>query len=259
MADFFGFGGYQREVEGYFSWQHLLFVSILMLIMVALAVFFGLRNKRKDEKTKNKVLVWSAILIDGIYLFELIFFAIRSKDPLNFLYILPLFLCSIQMLTIPLAAFSKGRIKNAALDFVFIFGLLGAVLGTYFAGNNYGSYPVLCIDNLISGLTHSISGFAALYIVISGMESMEKKNIVICFAILSVFCVLAMIANALIPYNYMFLVRADGTPYELVYALVSGNAVLYPMLVILLFFLYIILFYVVYYLIKNKLAKKNNA
>lgn len=256
MGDFFGFGRYEREVEGFLSWQHLLFVSCFMAVMIALAIFFGLRNRNKDEKTKNKVLVVSAILIDGLYLVELIFFGIRSQNPLNFLYLLPLFLCSIQYLTIPLAAFSKGKIKDAALDFVFIFGLLGAVLGTYLAGNNYSSYPVVCIDNVLSCLTHSVSGFAALYIVISGMESMKKKNILICFAILGVFCVLAMIANALIPYNYMFLVRPDATPYTIVYSLVNGNAVLYPMMVILLFFVYITLFYVVYHLIKNKGLKK---
>ena len=39
MREFFGFGGYQREPEGYLSWQHLLFVTTLMVIMVALAAF----------------------------------------------------------------------------------------------------------------------------------------------------------------------------------------------------------------------------
>ena len=33
---------------------------------------------------------------------------------------------------------AKNKVKEAALDFVFIFGLLGALLGTYGAGNNYG-------------------------------------------------------------------------------------------------------------------------
>jgi len=32
-------------------------------------------------------------------------------------------------------------------------------------------------DNIISGITHTIAGFASLYIVICGMESMKKRNI----------------------------------------------------------------------------------
>ena len=57
MGEFFGFNGYTREPEGYFSWQHLVFVSSLMVIMVALAVFFGLKNRHKSDKVKNKVLI----------------------------------------------------------------------------------------------------------------------------------------------------------------------------------------------------------
>ncbi len=255
MKDFWGFGGYQREPEGYFSWQHLTFVTSLMAIMVVLAIFFGLRNKNKELKQKNKVLIWATIIIEAIYVFELIFFTIRDNNTI--LYNLPLFLCSIQYITIPLAAFSKGKIKEAALDFVFIFGLLGAIMGTYFAGQNYACYPVISVNNVASGLTHSISGFASLYIVISGMESMKKQNVFMCFAILGVFCILASIANALIPYNYMFLVTPDGTPYEIFYNLVNGNKILYPIIVVLLFFVYIVLFYTVYFAIKSKCKKIN--
>ena len=63
MKEFFGFGGYKRTPEGYMSWQHLTFVTTLMLIMVGLAIYFGLRNKNKSDKIKNKVLIIAAILI----------------------------------------------------------------------------------------------------------------------------------------------------------------------------------------------------
>ena len=256
MKDFFGFGGYQREPEGYMSWQHLLFVSILMVIMVALAVVLGIKNKDKELKQKNKVLIWAAILIDSFELIKIVLLCFRSHNPMQWIYILPLFLCSIQLIAIPLAAFSKGRMKEAALDFVFIFGILGAVMGTYLAGNNYSTFPVLSFDNVVSGITHSIAGFASLYIGISKMTSMKPKNIFITFAILFTFCAAALIANVTIDYNYMFLMRGDGTPYDILYNLVNGNKVLYPMLVILLFVIYIAIFYLVFYLIKKHKSKK---
>lgn len=256
MREFFGFGGYQRPVEGYMSWQHLLFVSILMVIMVGLAIWLGRTYRHKTDKEKNKVLIWAAILIDGFELFKIVLCCFRAGDPLDWLYNLPLFLCSIQLITIPLAAFSKGRVKEAALDFVFIFGILGAVLGTYLAGNNYGAYPVLSFDNVVSGITHSISGFSSLYIVISGMESMKKKNLPITFAILCSFCVMAYTANHLLEYNYMFLMRGDGTPYDIVYNLVGGSPVFYPIIVVLLFIVYIFAFNAIYNAIKSKVTKK---
>lgn len=259
IKEFFGWGGYERDPEGFFSWQHLLFVSLLMAVMVLCAVYFGRKSRGKCEKDKNRVLACAAILIDGIELFKIVFLCIRAADPLLWLYELPLFLCSIQLIAIPIAAFSRGTLKQAALDFVLIFGILGALLGTYAAGNNYGSYPVLGFDNVVSGVTHSIAGFSSLYIAISGMASMKKKNMPFTFIILLSFCALAFIANALVDYNYMFLVRGDGTPYELVYSLVGGNAVLYPIGVILLFILYILAFYGVYFLIQSKRAKKSGS
>ncbi|MBR2622025.1 MAG: YwaF family protein [Clostridia bacterium] len=258
MKEFFGFGGYNRPVEGYMSWQHLTFVTALMILMIASAVYWGRRNKSRSEKEKNMVLAITAILIDAFELFKIVLLCFRANDPLDWLYTLPLFLCSIQLITIPLAAFTKGRLKQASLDFVLIFGVLGAILGTYAAGNNYGSYPVLSFDNVVSGVTHSLAGFAALYIAFSGMVSMKKKNMPITFAILLGFCAAAWVANKLLDYNYMFLVRGDGTPYDLLYSLVKGNAVLYPLMVVLLFLLYITLFYFVYYYLQKRKTSRTS-
>lgn len=252
MGEFFGFGGYKRTPEGYMSWQHLLFVSSLMVIMIALAIILGVKYKNKDDKSKNKVLIWSAFLIDGFEILKFIIVCSREASIEPMLRMLPLFLCSIQLITIPLAAFAKGKVKEAALDFVFIFGILGAFAGTYGAGQNYSCYPVLSFDNVVSGITHSISGFASLYIVISGMASMKVKNMWISFTILISFCVAAYIADVLIPYNYMFLMAGDGTPYDIFYNLVNGNKVLYPMIVVILFLLYISAFYGVYFFIKKR-------
>ena len=122
MREFFGFGGYQRPVEGFLSWQHLTFVSALMVIMTLSAVLLGRKNKSATDEVKNRVLIAAALLIDGFEIFKIVLMCFRSGDPMAWLYDLPLFLCSIQLITIPLAAFSKGRVRNASLDFVFIFG-----------------------------------------------------------------------------------------------------------------------------------------
>ena len=257
MREFFGFGGYQRTPEGYLSWQHLTFVTTLMVIMTVLAVTLGRRNRSKSLEKKNRVMIWAAILIDGIELFKIVMMCFTTGDSMHWLRNLPLFLCSIQLITIPLAAFSRGRVQEAALDFVCIFGLLGAVLGTYGAGQNYACYPVISLDNVASGLTHSISGFAALYILISGMASMKKKNIPITFAILLFFCVAAYIANVCLDYNYMFLMAGDGTPYDILFNLVGGHKVIYPLSVVGLFLVYIVVYYCGYYLAtRNKTAKQ---
>jgi uncharacterized membrane protein YwaF len=252
MREFFGIDGYSRPAEGFLSWQHLLFVSCLMALMIGLSVYLGLRNRNKDFKAKNRVLIVAALVIDAVELFKIVFLCFRSHDPMNWLYNLPLFLCSIQLIALPLAAFSKGRLREAALDFVLIFGVLGAVMGTYGAGQNYNAYPVLSFDNVVSGVTHTISGFASLYIAISGMANMQKRNIPITFAILGGFCGVAYATNHLVEYNYMFLMRGDGTPYDILFNLVGGHPVFYPLAVVALFLIYIAVFYWAFFFAKSR-------
>ena len=247
MKEFFGFSTgeypYGRPADGFLSWQHLVFVSTFVIIGITLAIILGKLNKNKDVKTKNKVLIWAAILID---FFEIVKIIIGCIDDINYLRVsLPLFLCSIQLITIPLAAFCKGRLKDASLDFVLIFGILGGILGTVGAAQNYDAYPAFSWPNFVSNTTHTISAFASIYIGLSGMKSMKKENMVITYGILFGFGITAYVANIILDYNYMFLMNHDGTPYVVLYNLLNGNPVLYPISVMLLFVVYITIFYLV--------------
>ena len=63
MGEFFGIPEYQRLAEGFMSWQHLLFVTILNVAMVVAAVVLGKIYKNKEASEKNKVLIVTAILV----------------------------------------------------------------------------------------------------------------------------------------------------------------------------------------------------
>lgn len=259
FKEFIGFGGYMRRAEGFLSWEHLLFVTVLNALMAIFAFHYGLRMRGRTEAEKNHVLAVTAATINMVEVTKIILISLRSGNPHAWMDMLPLFLCSVQLIAIPLAAFSRGRLREAALDFICIFGLLGAVLGTYCAGNNYSCYPVISIDNVASGITHVMSGFAALYIMISGMASLKKENIPLTFAILLGFCAAAYLANQWNPCNYMFLMQGDGTPYDILYNMVNGHPVLYPLGVVGLFLVYIALYYRICFLIRSHKYKKHAA
>ena len=55
---------------------------------------------------------------------------------------------------------------------------------------------------------------------------------------------------------FFFLMRGDGTPYDILFNLVGGNPVIYPILVVVMFFVYIAAFYGVYHLVLNLLQKR---
>ena len=121
-------------------------------------------------------MIWVAFLIDGFEIAKIIISCVLdgSFEPIQTM--LPLFLCSIQLIAIPISAFSKGQLKNAALDFVFIFGVLGAVMGTYGAAQNYGVYPVLSWPNIVSGITHSLSHASASGVFVADIIVDELEN-----------------------------------------------------------------------------------
>ena len=248
MKEFFGFGTgeyqYGRPADGFMSWQHLTVVSTFVIVGVVLAIILGMINKNKDDRDKNKVLIWAAIIINSFEIAKIIIGSIQ--EPSYWRVSLPLFLCSIQLIAIPLAAFSKGRLKDASLDFVLIFGILGGILGTVGATQNYNAYPAFSWPNIVSATTHTISAFASLYIAISGLTSLKKKNMPITFGILFGFGIVAYITNIILDYNYMFLMNHDGTPYVYLYNLVGGNKILYPISVMLLFVIYIFVFYAIH-------------
>jgi len=248
--------GFQRPAAGFFSWQHLAVVIPGLLIMTFLALYFGKKRKNASFDSKLKVLKIAAIVMDGAELVKLTLTVIEFKDFSVLLSILPLFLCSIQLIALPLAAFTKGRVQKAMLDFVFVFGLLGAILGTLMAGNIYSYYPALHFAPLVSMFTHGIAGFASLYIGIAGLATMEKKNIAVTVGTFLCFLVVAEFVNLSLHKNYMFLVTPDGTPFEIVWSWTQGNPVLYPILVSILMVLYMGAFYGVYYAVKSALAKK---
>ena len=275
MKEFFGIGGFTREPSGAFSFEHLLIVSIFIALMIGLAVGFGIWARKKEYKTKNRVVIIAAISIlsfEAVKIFiNLLDSYLSGGDVWKALFWnLPLFLCSIQLIAIPVAAFCKGRLKEGALDFVVIFGILGATVGPLGAAQDYSAYPALSFHNLVSATTHSISGFTSLFIMISGMVSMKRKNIWITHTILGAFAVLAYTVNVVLGLsyggdifknspNYMFLMADDGTPYTIVTAMSGGNKVLYPILVILLLVVYMAVFYGIFYLVQHLRSKNTKS
>ena len=106
MEEFFGKPTFGTP-EGVYSWQHLLYVSFLMVVMVILSIVIGRKCKDKDYNSKNLVLIWCAFLINGFELFKVAFNLGASPDGSSWKEDFPFYLCRIQLIAIPLAAFCK--------------------------------------------------------------------------------------------------------------------------------------------------------
>jgi len=254
-------GYFERTPEGFMSWQHLTSVTIAVIIAVTLAIWLSRKNRKRDFMAKLKVVKVAAILIDGFELTKLILFAAMEENLRVLLSYLPLFLCSIPLIVLPVAAFSRGRVQKASLDFMVLFGMIAAVLGTYMAANIYSVFPVLHFQPVVSLITHMISGFAGLYILLSGLATFEKKNSGITIAILGAFMATAAIVNVLnrqigAQSNYMFLSSADGTPFVILENIFGTRTWGYGLSVALVMWVYMLAVILIVNLARRNKARK---
>ena len=174
----------------------------------------------------------------------------------------PLYFCDVPIYIIPLAALTKGRFKQWCLDFMAICGLLMGFMGNYFAGNLYPSHAIISFSVINALLNHSISAFVALFIWVSGLNKMEKRDIPFAIGILFTFMSIALTVDYIsIPIigrerNFMFFFNGDGTPFTLFLNLFGGALIPYQITIYVLQCGYIGLFYGVYYWIMSSLKKR---
>ena len=258
IGKYFGFGKDLYEAEGWLSWQHLIFVTLAIIVTIFLAFFLSKKKQDKSREEKIKVLKVASIVMLLLEATKIILECFHQHDVWACRSVLPLFLCSIILFSLPIAAFTKGRVQEAAFDFTQIFGIIACLAGTYLAGNIFRS-PILSFYVDVSVTTHCISGFASLYITLSKLSKMEKKNTLFVSIILLIFEVLALSVdliqlNSNYQHNYMFLITPDGTPFSIVEKIAGGHQAIYTILVMLIYFVYLFLYILIYRLITKKKA-----
>ena len=254
--------GVKRPAAGLFSVSHLLTVTLTLAALLVLAVFLGKKFKN-DPKKQNLVLLISGIAIVTIQLSKNIWLLCETDDFWDCLIgNWPLYFCDIPIYVIPLAALTKGRFKQWCIDFLAICGLLMGFMGNYFAGNLYPSHAIVSFSVINALLNHSISAFVALFIWVSGLNKMEKRDIPFSIGILFTFMTIALIVDYIYipikgtPRNFMFFFYGDGTPFTIFHELVGGNKIAYQIIIYVLQCGYMGLFYAVYYSVLKIMAKQ---
>lgn len=105
----------------YFNWSHL--ITLIYPVIIVLTLFFILRNK--SEKTKT----WTLF---GVAIFNAVLFTaykiVMSQTFPEFIILnkLPLHLCNINLILIPIALLTKSRLLYSYIYFI---GALGALAG----------------------------------------------------------------------------------------------------------------------------------
>ena len=246
-----------RSGDALFSWPHLLSVTLTLALFLGGAILLGKKFKG-NKKAEFIILLVAGISTLLVQTAKMIYLCWDSDHIWESLIgNAPLYLCDMTIFIIPLCAITKGRFREWCFDFVAIWGLLMAFFGTYLAGNIYPAHAAISFSALNSLLNHAISGFAAMFIFVTGLNKMEKRNIPFVVGILLVYMTTALVIDYVDNHNFMFFFHGDGTPFTIFDQYLSfGLKPIYQLWIYILQCGYMVGFYFAYYGIRNLIANR---
>ncbi|MCR5078531.1 MAG: YwaF family protein [Bacilli bacterium] len=242
----------------YLGVAHIVAASIVTILFVGLGIFFGVRLK--GAETKKRILPIKVATIIFLTV-QLSYYIVNiARDGWGILIgILPLFLCDIQLFSLPFAAWGKGRVQKIAFDFSIVLGLLAALMGAWFNGAVFANNPIWSYDCIWNFINHCVPGFVAVYIMANRLSKLKMIDMLITFAVMALFEIVALIIDFTLNENYMFFRSSSGTPFFIFENMSGGNPVVYVILVILGQHAYVAIYYLVYFLVEKIAEKKNPA
>ena len=217
---------------------NLTFAFFLLLLVIASLLLRG-----KSERTRQRVLIWACVLTLIGFIFYKYFLGrdadynviTASMGGFNWWGELPLQLCNINMILIPIAVARKSR---PLMAFAFFLGPLGALMALAMPGNGFSGYSLLLPRMLGYFGTHFMIVIEGLAIVTFGLyrPSFRDMSKTILAALVITFCI--FLVNVLLrrsglhpKANYFFAMETEGNfildifykwiPYPFLYLLPS--------------------------------------
>lgn len=214
LSDFFSPKDPSHKSE-LFSTTHLVFIVLSILLIVFLLYLF--RNVK--EKGMNKYLKFMTFFIAALETTKIIWESsndISSGNGFNYGGLLPLYLCSMFIYTLPFASFGKGKVQRVALGFLASLGIVGGFSNlVYTQMLNY--YPFFHFSTFVSIIFHFLMAFTGLFIVVTKYLKFEKEDYYLAFIPTLLFSFIVIPVAYLLQskgiYNdYMLLLHGNGIP-----------------------------------------------
>ena len=200
-----------------------LFIAVFAAFLLLLAVA-SLCLRGKSEKTKGKVLIAAcAVTFIGFFVYKF-FLSIDPEYPIitadmggfNWWGELPMHLCNISMILIPVAVLTKSR---PLMCFGFFIGPLGALMALVMPGNGFDGYSLLLPRMLGYYGTHFMIVIEGWALVAFGLfrprfSDLPKAVLMLFLLGLAIFGVNMLLRwSGLHPKaNYFYSVETEGNP-----------------------------------------------
>ena len=187
---------------------------IALLLFLAGCIAAGLYIlKRLSPQGQKRMIYAAAILEPALELSHSLWMYCTGTTAI--VKLLPLHLCGLQCIFIPLAVFTKFTCFR---DFVYASSLLGGIFGTVFPAGVAGYYPAWSFQTLQTFALHGLLIFVPLALISSGWHRPDPRRFPRVLCIFLMAALVVGIVDRVFGENYMFLFAApENTPLEWIY------------------------------------------
>ncbi len=265
MILFNGFFDYKDNLVDYhsqmFSLIHYIYMVLILFILICLLIAF--KNTKHTTIDKYlKILSIYILLQEAIKIIWESHYDIKYHNSFNFEGLLPLYLCSLFMFTLPFVAFGKGKVKEYCLSFITSVGIIGGLSNVFYL-NILNVYPMFSFPTFVSIIYHFFMTFTGLLLLVSKYYIPNKSTPIKSLIIIIIFSIIVIPVNYYLQSkgfnpDYMLLMHGYGLPGA---TIVSNFLIKHNMqflFTFFIYFLYLIAGYIVtaiYYLIINLIKK----
>jgi len=205
-----------------FSAQHLLAIIMVVCSWVILTMIF----KDKSTEKKWRFIALISLLLPLLEIAQMIWY--KSIGQFYFGYTLPLHLCSLMCIILPLMAFTKNKLL---MEYSYAIGLATALMTIITPDVYY--YPSSSFIYLQSMLVHGIICFIPIFLVFGMGFRPNIRNLPKVIGMLAGLAILITPVNYITDGNYFFLrYPAPGSPMELFANMVGSPWYLIPTLLL---------------------------
>lgn len=205
-----------------FSVQHLLAIGMVIFSWAILTLVF--KDKSIDKKWKFISLI--SLLLPLLEIVQMIWY--KSIGQFSFGYTLPLHLCSLMSVLLPLMAFTKNALLK---EYSYAIGLASALMAIITPDVYF--YPSFSFIYLQSMLVHGIICFIPIFLIFGMGFRPNIRNLPKVIGMLIGLSILITPVNYITDGNYFFLrFPAIGSPMEIFADLVGSPWYLIPTLLL---------------------------
>lgn len=200
--------GYQSEM---FKTGHIVYMILTLLLLIILPIAL----RKVSHKKISIYLKVTAIVVPITDLIKIIwetyhYYPIHGT--FEFQGLLPLYLCSLFIYTMPFAAFGKGKGKDFSLAFITTVGIVGGLSNVFYL-NILNYYPLFHYASFTSIFYHIMMSFTGLWLLTSKYYVLDKYCSLKAFIPIILLSLIAIPVNYIFDGDYMLLKHAYGVPF----------------------------------------------